>query len=107
MSVAAHGTEPARHLVNQQAELLDGGLHLPHGELDLGHRSGNCLRGLAGLSGLEHLIRPPQATIRAMVARSRSGLKGFTTQPVAPAALPSIFFSALASVVRTSSGTPR
>src|SRR3569833_3153141 len=76
MAVGAQVIEPARHLRNQQTELFHGSLHLPHGELDLGHRSGNRLRSLAGLSGLEHLIRTPQAPLRAMVDSSLSGLKG-------------------------------
>ena len=49
--------------------------------------------------------REPYQRTRAMVASSCGGLKGLTIQPVAPARLPSAFFSALDSVVSTSMGT--
>src|SRR6478736_3805195 len=51
--------------------------------------------------------RHAQLRTLSTVASSRSGSKGLTIQPVAPAARPSCFLSALDSVVSTSSGTPR
>ncbi len=46
-----------------------------------------------------------QVSTFAIVASRRSGLNGFTSQPVAPAALPACLRSTVASVVRTSNGT--
>ena len=46
-----------------------------------------------------------QVSTFSIVASSRSGLKGLTSQPVAPAALPASLRSAVASVVSTSNGT--
>ena len=49
----------------------------------------------------------PDQSTRASVASSCAGLKGLTIQPVAPAFLPSIFFSMLDSVVSSSTGVSR
>jgi hypothetical protein len=98
---------------DERPELLDSGLNLAYRELDLRDRRCDRLGCIDVLAGSRHIVQPfpagcrIQVTMRAMVASSRSGLNGFTTQPVAPAALPSSFFSVLASVVNTNSGTPR
>ncbi len=53
---------------------------------------------------MRHRCSTHQPSTRCTVATSCSGLKGLTSQPVAPAALPSIFFSGVDSVVSISSG---
>src|SRR3569833_880450 len=73
MAVGAQVIEPARHLRNQQTELFHGSLHHPHSKHKQNHHNNKRQRSHTGLSGLEHLIRTPQATMRAMVASSLSG----------------------------------
>src|SRR5580658_7581651 len=55
---------------------------------------------------LSSLRLKAQLSTLATVASRRSGLNGLTSQPVAPAALPSNLRSVVASVVSTSSGMP-
>ena len=84
-----HGVEAV------EAFLVEGLVELR--QIDFGH---------GGTLERPYVVGMDQPSTRATVASSWSGSNGLTSQPVAPAALPSIFLLVSDSVVSMRMGTP-